>query len=115
MLGCDQRFCGQELNREAGISAESTRDDIVTCFLAGLDTVRTAILAVLWHMLHPSNAAWRHDVVAELAVESVRPSESMRDEGLRLSTPGSVFNSAVVKDFELRVGDRTYELRHNTL
>ena len=115
MLGCDQRFCGQELNREAGISAESTRDDIVTCFLAGLDTVRTAILAVLWHMLHPSNAAWRHDVVAELAQNRFDLAKACVYEGLRLSTPGSVFNSAVVKDFELRVGDRTYELRRNTL
>lgn len=103
------------LNKIDDVPALHTRDDVMTCFLAGTDTLRTALLASLWHLLHPENARWRLALAAPEAPDQFELARACVFEALRLSTPGSVFNGRVMRDFDVEIAQRRYRLRKDTL
>jgi cytochrome P450 len=113
----DQTIAGRlsALNKIDGVSTAHTRDDVMTCFLAGTDTLRTALLASLWHLLHPDNAKWRLALTSSDACTEFELARACVFEALRLTTPGSVFNGRVVQDFNVETTQRTYRLRKDTL
>ncbi|MGU3435025.1 cytochrome P450 [Actinomycetes bacterium M1A6_2h] len=111
----DNTIGGQirRLHGISGLSSHAVRDDTITSFLAAVDTTRTSILATLKHLLDPSNALWKEQVsVAGVDSAVLR---ACIVEALRVDTPGSVFNSRVVDDFDITFDDKRLTLHRNTL
>lgn len=104
-----------DLNARHGIEPAATLDDALTSYLAGIDTLTATIVASLWHILHPKNAAWRDALFTACGNERGRIAQACVQEALRLSPPGSVFNNRVTRDVEIQVEGRVYKLRSGTL
>ena len=103
-----------DLNEHDGIDPAATLDDVLTCYLAGIDTLTATIIATLWQMLHPANTRWRDAVCEASGAERMEIAQACVKEALRLNPPGSAFNNRVRRDVEIRVGNRGYRLRNGT-
>ena len=101
-------------NGELGIPIKTTRDDLLTASIAGLDTVQNTILATLWHVLLPAHAKWREAIASSGGERKDQLIEACISESLRLSPPGSVINNKVIRDLHMDVSGRKYLLKKGT-
>ncbi|KAI8948746.1 cytochrome P450 [Xylaria longipes] len=116
----------QEANDELGIPMGMTRDDLVTATIAGLDTIKSSVMGTLFHLLEPENDAWKRRILDEINELKEAPGDMFVKlsrapilsafilETLRYEPPGSLINNAAVKDFELSLRGRRYNIRSGT-
>ncbi|KAJ3579231.1 hypothetical protein NPX13_g1341 [Xylaria arbuscula] len=116
----------QKANENLGIPKFQTRDDLMTATIAALDTIKSAVMEALFHLLNPDNATWKQrildeikdvkgrngDLFAELAQMPVLSAFLL--ETLRYKPPGSLFNNRAVKDFDLSVHGKRYKIKAGT-
>jgi len=116
----------QRNNEASGIPNDVTRDDLITATTAGLDTVAATTMATLWHLFQNENIAWREKVLSETKVALENPDtmymtlsrcenlNAVIYETLRHEPPGSLINNSASHDFDLPIGDRSYNIKAGT-
>ncbi|KAI8631511.1 cytochrome P450 [Xylariaceae sp. FL1651] len=116
----------QQANDDLGIPIDMTRDDLVTATIAGLDTIKSSVMGTLFHLLEPENEGWRKKILDEINELKATPGDMFVKlshapilsafilETLRYEPPGSLINNSAVKDFDLSVGGRHYNIKSGT-
>ncbi|RYP52652.1 hypothetical protein DL768_002208 [Monosporascus sp. mg162] len=116
----------QKTNDGLGIPKNNTRDDLMTATIAGLDTIKSAVMEALFHLLNPENELWKKRILDEINGLKARGGDMFTElshlptlsafllETLRYEPPGSLFNNKAVKDFDLSVHGRQYRIKSGT-
>ncbi|KAI1357938.1 cytochrome P450 [Xylaria arbuscula] len=116
----------QKANENLGIPKFQTRDDLMTATIAALDTIKSAVMEALFHLLNPDNATWKQRILDEIKDVKERNGDLFAElaqmpvlsafllETLRYEPPGSLFNNRAVKDFDLSVHGKRYKIKAGT-
>ncbi|KAI0809774.1 cytochrome P450 [Xylaria sp. FL0064] len=116
----------QKSHENLGIPKYNTRDDIMTATIAGLDTIKSAVMEALYHLLSPDKEGWKRQIIDEINGVKARNGDMFTElsqlpilnafllETLRYEPPGSLFNNRAFKDFELSVHGRKYKIKSGT-
>ncbi|KAI0458859.1 cytochrome P450 [Xylaria acuta] len=117
----------QEANDKLGIPIGMTRDDLVTATIARLDTIKSSVMGTLFHLPEPENDVWKRRILDEINGLKAAPGDMFVKLSYApiLSTfiletlgyyepPGSLINNAAVKDLELSLRGRQYNIKSGT-